>query len=313
MYPYVHYTSVYSPYAPSYGYYYRSPYYGPYRRSYGRVYNSGSVTTVPTSVVLGPLPDDFLRVSNDDCAAEISDQHVQERTDHEMASQLQIMNRSQPIVGRFQVTVVRATLHKNYGITRMDPYVRLHFGHQVFETHTDQNGAKNPVWNKTFYIYQLPRNFTNFLVEIYDERTLTEDERIAWVTVPLPQNIMRRGIHDRTYNLSGRIGDGLEGTIQIIMSYEKGVVSQSLPAPLVMFGAGPYGHTTPRYAASLPYYELPEMTRGHTTPIHEADVKQVSSMFPSMDMEVVRSVLDAARGNKEIAVENLLAMQQADQ
>uniref|UniRef100_A0A6A7FNB0 Toll-interacting protein-like isoform X2 n=2 Tax=Hirondellea gigas TaxID=1518452 RepID=A0A6A7FNB0_9CRUS len=262
-------------------------------------------------VMLGPLPADFLTVSSASSPAGggrggVNDsRQQQERNDHAMAQQLQMTNRTQPVVGRLQITVVRATLNKNYGMTRMDPYARLHFGQQVFETQTDANGAKNPVWNKTFYIYQLPKSYTSFHLEIYDERTLTDDERIAWVTIPLPQT---GDVSDKGYKLCGKLGDDMEGTIHISMGYETG------PAPCVppMMMYGGYPGVTSYMTPMQGMYQGPVIQPQLPQPppqLSQEEIKQVCSMFPDIEPDVVASVLEASNNNKEAAVEALLAMQ----
>ena len=43
-------------------------------------------------------------------------------------------------------------------------------------------------------------------------------------------------------------------------------------------------------------------------PISEEDVKQLQEMFPTIEKEVGKPVLEAARGNTDQAVSNLLSM-----
>lgn len=294
----------------------------------------GDVRYPVNAVVLGPLPDDFLSLSSSPAPA-TTERGRQEQADHALAARMQQQGAARPVMGRLEVTVVRATLNKNYGMVRMDPYVRLHFGQQVFETQTDVNGAKNPVWNKTFFIYQLPKSFKSFQLEIYDERTLSDDERVAWVTVALPEGLRKGEGSDQWHALSGRMGEGLEGSIYILMSYAESPTA----SPLMVYGAPGYpatgvynqiypgtpvgfpGMVTPgtvlqpppgqaqRPAQHPAQHPAPPPTPRPMQPVTDDDVKQVHSMFPDMEQGVVRSVLEASGGCKEAAVEALLGMQ----
>ena len=65
----------------------------------------------------------------------------------------------------------------------------------------------------------LPAGVTSIYLEIFDECTFTVDEKIAWAHIPIPQNVFEGQTVDDWYPISGRLGDGLEGTINLVLTY----------------------------------------------------------------------------------------------
>lgn len=83
--------------------------------------------------------------------------------------------------------------------------------------------------------------------------------------------------------------------------------------PVVMVPNVCTGQTVPMFVASQPQARpstLPvdDAVPASTEPITDDDVKQVKEMFPNVDDEVIRSVLEANRGNKQSAINSLLQM-----
>lgn len=72
------------------------------------------------------------------------------------------------------------------------------------------------------------------------------------------------------------------------------------------------GQTVPMFVAPQPVARsnaLPlDAQPVAVEPITDDDVKQVKEMFPNVDDEVIRSVLEANRGNKQTAINALLQM-----
>lgn len=129
------------------------------------------------------------------------------------------------IVGRLSITVAQAKLVRNYGLTRMDPYVRVRVGHFVFETQTDPNGGKTPHWNRVIHS-QLPNGVNTIFVEIFDECSFKMDELIAWTEVKIPESVLRGETHEEWYSLSGKQGDHVEGMVDIVMSFTVRIKSE---------------------------------------------------------------------------------------
>lgn len=258
-------------------------------------------------VFVGALPPDFLRIAvTQRQQQEAADQQAALALHHQYASGSFIQNS----IGRLNITVAQAKLVKNYGITRMDPYVRLRVGHCIYETQTDSNGGRTPHWNKVVQCL-LPQGVNTIYIEIYDERSFTVDELIAWAHIPIPQSVMNGETIEDWYSLCGKQGEGKEGTLNLVLSYVSGgrAVNQclygpgSMPSPVMMVpSTNPTAFGMPQFAP------VPVFTQLSPPPGQEGalNLQLIEEMFPNIDKEVIRSVCEANGGNKDATINSLL-------
>ncbi|XP_046456843.1 toll-interacting protein B-like [Daphnia pulex] len=305
--------------------------------------NAGQSRYRQRTAVLGNLPDDFLRPDS----LQGSNPSHQERIDRELAIQLHQQQRvaniqyvNQSYAGQLIITIVEASFVKNYGVTRMDPYVRVRIGHTIYETPACPSGGRTPRWNKRIQSY-LPTGVKSISIEVYDECALTMDELIAYGQIPIPEIVFRGESADQWLQLSGKQGEHKEGSIHMIFTLLPIAAPQLIapgtmgfamaPAyggyPLVNSTVVPVGQTPiatpmmvmPGYAPScvqMPIYNtanpalvtpqgnLPVASR--PKPLTQEEIKEIMSMFPTLDPQVVQSVIDACDGRREAIVDSLL-------
>ncbi|CAF0798709.1 unnamed protein product [Brachionus calyciflorus] len=272
------------------------------------------------------LPEDFLRII-------LNENNIPEDSDSMIARQLHFnlnrpnalpsyTNRYQAQVdfgrGRLQIDVVEAKLNKNYGITRMDPYVRFILGKRVFETPTAANGSKNPIWKKRI-VCNLPHNVDTLSIEIYDEKSFTQDELIAFVKYPLPSQLFDGIFVDEWIPLSGRLGEHKEGYINIHLLFTP--VEAMGPRPIINQSSLSSSSSVSSSSSSSPIHHANPFSQPNTVnlpqeflePVNvpkfsEEDFKSIKEMFPSFDDEVIKSIMESSRFDKEATIDALLQM-----
>ncbi|XP_012936924.1 toll-interacting protein [Aplysia californica] len=259
-------------------------------------------------VMVGELPTDFLR-TGPPLTQEQEDERIARILQAQQQAGMNHVVTASNFAGRLSISVVQAKLTKNYGLTKMDPYCRVRIGHTVFETPTAYNGAKAPRWNKTVTTY-LPVGVDSMYMEVFDERSFTMDDRIAWAHIKIPETVMSGETADEWFPLSGRLGDDKEGSINLVLSLTAPVETYSYSAPMPMMMPVYYPPPT-AVMGQTPVYppQQPQQPQQPPQPMFtEEDLKQVKDMFPNMEEEVVKSVLEANRGNKDATINSLLAM-----
>ena len=206
----------------------------------------------------------------------------------------------QQYVGRLAITIAQARLNKNYGITRMDPYCRLTIGHGVYETPTSLNGAKSPKWNKCIYV-TLPNGITGFHVEIFDEKSFSVDERVAWAHIELPASVFEGQPVEDWFPLNGNLGEGKEGTMLLGFKFER-IANYNTPQQ--------FAPAEPRVTydpAQMPVNQHSQRTALHSQPTSEG-FNQLKDMFPGLEEEVIRSVLVSQDNNTDKTINALLSL-----
>lgn len=218
------------------------------------------------------------------------------------------------VSGRLSVTVVEAKLSKNYGITRMDPYVRLRIGHVVYETVTATNGGKNPHWNNAVIHCQMPVGVNTLRLQIYDECSFTQDELIGWSDIVIPEAVFRGETHEDWHPLTGKQGEDQEGFINLVLSFSANANAQSAP---IMGGPTVFERPMPVYLSGGQQYpagglivtqQQPQLPPMPAPQYNEADFAQITEMFPNMEKDVVKSVYEVNHFNKDVTINCLLQL-----
>ncbi|CAF4498545.1 unnamed protein product [Rotaria sp. Silwood1] len=241
-------------------------------------------------VMLGDLPTDFLRI-------QLVESQIYEPPifQHELEE-------NPNFLGYFTVTIAEAKLIKNsgpLGLLRMDPYVRFQIGPISHETLTASGGGKNPQWNASYRI-DLFKGMDKIHIELYDQRSFTEDSFIGECDIEIPHEVIDGRTHQHWYPLMGRETNANEnqGDILIIMSLSP-MISDNPPA---IENSSLINSSTGSSSTSSQSNSIIE-----STPMYSSDdIRTIEEMFPAIDRQIIIELMDKNGGNKDIVVNHLL-------
>ncbi|KAL5009531.1 hypothetical protein ScPMuIL_011836 [Solemya velum] len=155
-------------------------------------------------------------------------------------------------------------------------------------------------------------------IEVFDERSFTVDDRIAWAHISIPQAALNGDTVDDWFPLSGKQGDEKEGMINLVLTLTP---MESIPQSSFSYvPAIPPAVYYPPMVGGVPMYQnLPQQQLQQQQmqqqqiqqqgPLYtDEDLQQVKDMFPNMEEDVIKSVFEANAGNKDTTINSLLTM-----
>ncbi|EDQ87065.1 uncharacterized protein MONBRDRAFT_38093 [Monosiga brevicollis MX1] len=279
--------------------------------------------TAASRVIFGALPDDFLRLMVE----------VPVRVDEVPPALLA----DGPMQGLLRVDVLQARLAKNYGVMKMDPFVRLIAGPYFKRTPVCQKGATEPRWNHSITLPILPF-FQTLVIEVFDFRAMG-DKLIGRCEVPLTE-FMEGTPKEEWYHLSGKQGEDKEGVVHLNVHFERtahppirtqpgptaygsglpyhGVPGGSYPQPqqpahphppaTAYYGTQGRGPAEPSVPSPNPTSSPAGPPTAPTVVIPTEQVQQLREMFPDLDEEVIHAVIASCGNDTDAALTTLLGM-----
>lgn len=145
------------------------------------------------------------------------------------------------------------------------------------------------------------------------------DEIIAWGEIKIPPSVLAGETHEDWYPLSGKSGEGREGMIDLVLSFTaasavNNCVYQPANQPVVLM-PNVSGRALPVYVQSQPQMQqqqpmiqqqMPEPIP--VQPLTDEEINQIAEMFPTIEKEVIKSIAEANRGNKDSTINSLLTL-----
>lgn len=113
------------------------------------------------------------------------------------------------------------------------------------------------------------------------------------------------------YPLSGKTGDQKEGMIDLVLSFTS---ASSIAAARPMQHQQPVVFVPNVSGRALPVYVQPQQIQQPiqapppVVPLTDEEIANLMEMFPTIDKEVIKSISDANRGNKEATINSLLQL-----
>ncbi|KJE95147.1 hypothetical protein CAOG_05630 [Capsaspora owczarzaki ATCC 30864] len=222
--------------------------------------------------------------------------------------------------GVLNVFLRDAVLVKSYSLLKMDPFVQLQIAGRSARSATATKGDKNPRWNQTVSL-TVPNGHSHLVLTIMDEG-MTSDKAIAHCTINLEEAFTQRNVPTRPYDLQGK--NPSEGSIQLDLTFLPGAILQANPVVYSsgdLFDPADYGSVPTIIMPQQPppmMYQPQQPMRYNTQPSPQQDDAQrnqqaleLRTMFPNLDLEVIRSILDSNNGNADTTLTTLLEMNEA--